>query len=189
MHSKEVITAALHDYEHRTELSVREIADQHGVSVTALLSWAKRARLPQRPHGRPRMDAPTPRQRKILEMVSQHSFEDVAQHFKVKKQEIWRIAERWRNHVKPRQPPYEPGDIIQCNGRTYTVYAADFFCGSLMDDHGRFIPRFAWKRGALIEKVGKTTIDPSWYDGSAKAKRSRPRRRRQPPKRQALAAA
>jgi predicted DNA-binding protein YlxM (UPF0122 family) len=169
MHEPELIETVLHDYQNRLDLSVKEVADRHGVSVSALLAWAKKAYLPQRPHGRPRMEGPTARQRAIMELIAHRSLEDVARRFRVKKQEIWRIAERWKHLIKPRRAPYEAGDIIKCGQRTYTVYAADFFSGSLVDDKGRFIPRFAWKRCSLIEKIGHTAVDPSWY---AKKKRS-----------------
>lgn len=157
------VALAVREYRDRPEINVQAIAERHGISVATLLSWVKAQRVPGRRRGRRKLVRPTPRHKAILDRVALYSYEDVAQQLGVTKQEVGRVVKRWRAYAPPRQAPFKVGDVLHCDGRLYTVYDADFSHGTVIDDRGTLIPRFAWKRPHLLEKVGETTVDSTWF--------------------------
>jgi hypothetical protein len=138
------------------EMYTREIARAFEVSTSTITGWAVKAGYKLRSRGLHKRIEPTVRQKKILEMVERnHSYKAIGKKFGMTKQAVHHVLRRWRRYRRPRRPPFGPGDVIQFQGRRYTVLAANLDNGTLLDEKGFKHRCFAWSRGGRTpRKVG-----------------------------------
>src|SRR6266498_2274459 len=88
------ILDAMEEYELRQE-TVYLIAKRHGITPSALTARAKRLGLPLRQRGRWAAAEPCPRDRIIIQLSDELTYEDVGTRFGVSKQRVHQILRRW----------------------------------------------------------------------------------------------
>ena len=153
------ITEALELYR-KGKLFTKDIAKKFGVSQSTITVWAKAAGIPLRVRGRNRMEQPTLRQRKIMEMAAIHDYEKVGEQFGITKQAVHRIVKRWAAHNKPKKAPFVPGDEITWHNKRLTVLTAELEHGTVIDQKGKVFRCFTWATGGRIpRKIGHNS---SW---------------------------
>ena len=152
--SDTVVRQALRDYV-KGDLTTKEIAQRHGVSQSTLTVWASNAGLKLRVRGRWKMDEPTEQQAQILELAEIHILNYVGRQFGQTKQGIHRIVHRWKGWMKPKHPPFIPGDILLWRGQKLTVLSAGLHNGVVENSKGNAMYSFPWNHaGVLPKKVG-----------------------------------
>ena len=162
-----VVSQALRDYV-KGELTTKEIARKYNVSQSTLTVWASNAGIKLRVRGRRRMDEPTTQQKEILSLAEVYTLEYVGEQFGMKKQGIQRIVKRWQNWMKPKHPPYKPGDIILWRGQQLTVLSAGLHSGMVTDAKGKTMRSFPWNHSGILPK--KVGVNPKYAsDGNAVA--------------------
>jgi transposase len=134
------------------EMFTKDIARKFGVSQSTITVWAKAAGESLRTRGRNRMNQPTLRQRKIMEMAAIHDYDTVGRHFGITKQAVHRIVKRWAPHNKPKRPPYVPGDTLVWHNKKLTVLAAEVEHGTVIDQKGKIFRCFTWATGGRLPR-------------------------------------
>ena len=158
-HPDSVVKAALDDYVNHPELYTSTIAKKHGISTATITVWATNAGIKLRSRGLHKLDAPTARQREIIELAKILPYDKVGERFGISKARVGAIVKRWKDLDEPTKPPFAPGDIIEwINGKKreqLTVVEAGLTHGTMVDSQGRKLRSFTWNtRGRLPRKVG-----------------------------------
>lgn len=152
--SDTVVSQALQDYV-KGELTTKEIAKKYNISQSTLTVWASNAGIKLRVRGRRKMDEPTEEQKQILRLAEVYTLEYVGTQFGKTKQGVQRIVRRWRNWMKPKHPPFAPGDILLWRGQKLTVLATGLQSGMVTDGKGKTMRNFPWNHGGVLpKKVG-----------------------------------
>lgn len=139
------------DYAYTT----KQIADKYGVCPATITVWARNANIILRSRGRHKLEAPSERQKEILDRASIMSYKSAGKPFGLSKARVGKIAQRWKNWLKPKKPPFQPGDIILWRGEKLTVIDAGIHSGTLIDKQGNKLRCFTWVSGGrLPKKVG-----------------------------------
>jgi len=162
MYPKHLVETVVQEYQTRTDLTGQAIAEKHGVSYAALLSWLRAANVPQRRRGRRKQTGPTLRQQHILALVKVYSYAEVGRLVGRCRSDIWRIVERW-GLPEVAKPPFKPGDVITFSSLEKsqkfrvvkaTVASAVVVCLKT----GQKLTRFSWWRNnKMAHKVGGKT--------------------------------
>jgi hypothetical protein len=149
-----VMAKALHDYVN-TGLSLQEIATTANRCPATVTVWAKKAGIKLRGRGRNLLEEPTAFHKKIIDLESILTYEEVGRRMGITKQEVARIIKRWHNWKKPHRPPFEPGDVILWRKEKLTVMDAGIQTGTVVDSRGKIFRCFTWNTGGkLPKKVG-----------------------------------
>jgi transposase-like protein len=82
------------DYIH-SDLKVIDLAKKHNVSISTLIAWLRQAGIPRRPRGRRSLPSPLPRAQQILDFAAAHGFSQAAERFKISRQRVSGLAQRW----------------------------------------------------------------------------------------------
>lgn len=157
--------------------TLAEIAAKHEVSLSTVNSLARIARCQGRPHGGRKLVVPDARTMKILrdmtepgatcEEVGRRNPRRIVVNGKtvmkpLTRQRIKQIVDFWKaRSIKVRSRGFSPGDVIQWNGRLFTVLRYDSTHRGAVRDHEdkRVIDPFYWVRGAqrshLVTPVDK----------------------------------
>lgn len=159
VHTDADIKAALSDYVNHPEMFTSAIAKKHRTCTATLTVWATRAGLKLRSRGLHKMDAPTARQKDIIEQAKILPYEVVGKRFGMTKARVGAIVKRWKGLEEPAKPPFAPGDVVEWyNGRKkeeLTVIEAGLTQGTMLDSKGRTLRAFTWNtRGRLPRKIG-----------------------------------
>jgi hypothetical protein len=158
VHSDAVMKAALDDYVNHPEMYTSTIAKKHKISTATITVWATNAGIPLRSRGLHKMDAPTVRQKEILELAKILPYEQVGDRYGITKARVGAIVKRWKDLQEPAKPPFAPGDVIEwCHGKKkeeLTVIEAGLTQGTMMDSKGKYLRAFTWNtRGRLPRKI------------------------------------
>lgn len=154
MHTETERADALQKYV-EGKLYTKDIAKHVGVSPSTVTAWAITAGVKLRSRGRHKQEEPTVRQRKIIELAQVLKYDEVGSRFGISKQAVHRITVRWKAFVKPKRAPFVPGDVINWQGKKFTVYMANIDGGTLVDSKGKLVRCVVWNNGGHTpKKVG-----------------------------------
>lgn len=146
MHDDDIKHKAVEMYRANRQLGCKEVAIHFGVSLASVSRWVTEAKIKRRPKGRRDKTEPSADQMEILKLYETLSCEQIAQRFGVTKQAIWRVVNKFRDYCEPKQPPFQPGDLITFGGSTYRVVTANQRSGVVINEQGQTILNFRWHR-------------------------------------------
>jgi transposase len=82
------------------------LAARHGVSLSTIHHWIRRAGVPRKPHGPHPLEEPSPTHRKIIELSAELTGYEIARRLGLSPQRVYQVLTRWE-HLRPQrsQPP------------------------------------------------------------------------------------
>ena len=80
------------------------LARRHGVSLSTISHWARKANLTQKPRGRRSLDKPNATQQEMIELSAHLTLAKIAERFGVSRQRVHQVLKRW-SQLRPTPPP------------------------------------------------------------------------------------
>lgn len=152
--SDETVAKVLRDYQNPV-FRTAHIAKKYGISAATITTWVKRAGLQLRSRGRKMQEVPTDYQLTVIRYAKATSMPKAAEHFGLKKQQVFRWVHRWSKWTAEDKPPFARGDVVTRGGVTVTVLRAEVEHGTVQLPSRRIDRHWPWSlKGQMAKKTG-----------------------------------